>query len=359
MYILIINMARRAPLTLRRILGNFFVLFALSVMFSIYYSLIDTFYPWCKISNPDHLQYQVILAIFHYFFLLIIICFFKTMLADPGTVPPLWGFHMGDSETKRKRYCLMCHVFKPERCHHCSACNRCVLNMDHHCRKKYLAWINNCVGFFNRKFFILLLFYVVICTYFITASLFSTVYSKLNQLILIEKRIPTYKEGFLLGSYLMNCILTVTLSFFFKFHLRLVLSNSTTIETMDKKVLNKTTFDKGTYENWVQVFGSNPWLWAFPLFGSSGKPIGDGVIWTLPGCIETDEIPADELDKRNSSTFEEQKKRKSDEEMIKEMNTAPDSNRLRIELKKPLNVHGGLNRGGKVKVFEDLIHSPG
>jgi len=60
----------------------------------------------------------------------------------------------------------MCNVFKPERCHHCSACNRCVLNMDHHC-----PWINNCVGFWNRKYFMLLLIYVLISTYYIAATL--------------------------------------------------------------------------------------------------------------------------------------------------------------------------------------------
>ena len=56
---------------------------------------------------------------------------------------------------------MLCHVFKPERCHHCSVCNRCVLNMDHHC-----PWINNCVGFHNRKIFILLLLYSLANLYF-------------------------------------------------------------------------------------------------------------------------------------------------------------------------------------------------
>ena len=73
---------------------------------------------------------------------------------------------MGDPEHKRRRYCLMCHVFKPDRCHHCSACNRCVLNMDHHC-----PWINNCVGFYNRKFFMLLLVYTLFQLYLIDLTM--------------------------------------------------------------------------------------------------------------------------------------------------------------------------------------------
>ena len=39
--------------------------------------------------------------------------------------------------------------------------------MDHHC-----PWINNCIGFWNRKFFILLLIYVLILCYFNIVTMF-------------------------------------------------------------------------------------------------------------------------------------------------------------------------------------------
>ena len=41
--------------------------------------------------------------------------------------------------------------------HHCTICHFCVLEQDHHC-----PWINNCVGLFNKKYFILYNFYAIL-----------------------------------------------------------------------------------------------------------------------------------------------------------------------------------------------------
>ena len=59
----------------------------------------------------------------------------RAMLSNPGAVPL-------NAKPSDPRYyakeCYKCKNFKPPRAHHCSACGRCVIKMDHHC-----PWINN------------------------------------------------------------------------------------------------------------------------------------------------------------------------------------------------------------------------
>ncbi len=132
---------------------------------------------------------------------------------------------MDESDQKKKRYCLICHIFKPERCHHCSACNKCVLNMDHHC-----PWINNCIGFYNRKFFILMLFYIITTTFFGNISISLSLYD-------MFENFEDFKGQYLFRiiSFLILFPLMIVISLFFKFHIYLIFTNSTTIENIDKK----------------------------------------------------------------------------------------------------------------------------
>jgi hypothetical protein len=173
----------------------------------------------------------------------------------------------------------MCNVFKPERCHHCSACNRCVLNMDHHC-----PWINNCVGFWNRKYFLLLLIYVLIMTYFTAAfaayDFYQAILWGINTKIFSTNNPELGTKVIIMMGYCLNLVVAGLMSAFLKFHLLLATENKTTIENLDK--LGKpfqSVYDVGRSKNWKQIFGNNPWLYPFPIFCGSGKPIGDGIYW--------------------------------------------------------------------------------
>merc|ERR1719262_2070870 len=114
---------------------------------------------------------------FHLVTLLLNICYVRSILEHPGEIPdndPLWAY-TGDGsqeataqinlqEMKKsghRRHCKWCGKYKPDRCHHCRVCQTCILKMDHHC-----PWIYNCVGFYNYKYFFLLLFYTVLICWF-------------------------------------------------------------------------------------------------------------------------------------------------------------------------------------------------
>ena len=63
--------------------------------------------------------------------------------------------------------CLNCYVVRPYNSHHCRTCKCCVLEEDHHC-----PWINNCIGIFNQKYFILFNFYAFISVIYCSSLLY-------------------------------------------------------------------------------------------------------------------------------------------------------------------------------------------
>lgn len=78
--------------------------------------------------------------------------------------------------------CRTCQLLKPARSKHCSICKHCISRLDHHC-----IFINNCVGYGNQHWFLLLLFSTgVMITYggYVGISLLSSA---------ILKRIPSWR----------------------------------------------------------------------------------------------------------------------------------------------------------------------
>jgi len=166
------------------------------------------------------------------------------------------------------RYCKDCKLYKPDRCHHCSVCQECVLRMDHHC-----PWISNCVGFGNYKYFMLVLFYGMLCTGFLLGAMLPRMLNVFEP-ITSNKNFVQYDLP--IGIAYFACALTfVALSVFFFFHLWLTLNAMTTIEYREKRnhedadirrrfEVAHTKFDKGYFHNFTDIFGP-AYMWLLPI----------------------------------------------------------------------------------------------
>lgn len=68
--------------------------------------------------------------------------------------------------------------------------------------------------------------------------------------IIDSKDIHAYSRVITIGAFSFSVLLSIVLSLFTKFHLKLILSNSTTIESMDKKTPHRTgNYNKGVNRN--------------------------------------------------------------------------------------------------------------
>eukprot|EP00357_Protocruzia_adherens_P026975 CAMPEP_0115015304 /NCGR_PEP_ID=MMETSP0216-20121206/26680_1 /TAXON_ID=223996 /ORGANISM="Protocruzia adherens, Strain Boccale" /LENGTH=642 /DNA_ID=CAMNT_0002385381 /DNA_START=373 /DNA_END=2301 /DNA_ORIENTATION=- len=178
-----------------------------------------------------------------------------------------------------RRYCQHCRKYKPDRTHHCRLCHRCVLEMDHHC-----PWVANCIGFYNHKYFMLMVFYGVLTVWFVMI----TMYEALDNNFTAETESDS-KWFVLTVTYSQVCLLGIAVTAFFIFHLWLLRNAYSTIEFCEKKrygdsAYDQSPFDLGFKQNFLRIFGPNPLLWFFPF---SPNLEGGGIVYkTTPEARE-------------------------------------------------------------------------
>ncbi|EGG23955.1 hypothetical protein DFA_06093 [Cavenderia fasciculata] len=138
--------------------------------------------------------------------------------------------------------CKTCKIFRPPRTSHCTECNRCVLELDHHC-----PWIGNCVGKRNYRYFVYFVWSTVgLALTTMGSSLVNTIFLS-QELGGFGKSIAASPVSILLVGF--SFLLFWTLIGLGGFHLYLVSKYSTTRE--DIKGL-KNPYAKGFFYNWKQ-----------------------------------------------------------------------------------------------------------
>ncbi|KAG8721004.1 palmitoyltransferase pfa5 [Ceratobasidium sp. 395] len=195
------------------------------------------------------------------------------------------------------RYCRRDQLLKPMRTHHCRICATCVLQYDHHC-----PWIGQCVGAFNRKFFLNFVFW---STWF-TAWVFATILPQ----VIVESNDGTNIDGQEVAVVALAGLFTAFTAGLAVGHTRLLVLNATTVESLGwartrdkdnaklelmfnfwqcrKRYEQRKRWEEewGRIEregnlwwlenaraNWEQVMGHSVWEWLLPI----GRSPNDGM----------------------------------------------------------------------------------
>jgi len=250
------------------------------VPFIIVFVILLNYIPYVFWAVQRGLSIGVLVAMFtvwHVFLALVVVSWVYTCCTDPGTPPAEWQ-RQADAAAKgvggvggAARVCRKSGLYKPERSHYCSVTRRLTLNMDHFC-----PWVTNTVGFYNRKFFLLFVFYLIVLLAYTLLTLAPQLPGLFDWAMNGENR---WFSGIvsivlLVLTLLIDGLLLILLCPFFWLHFKMAMRNETTIDGS-----RFPHFDVGTHANLQQVFGRNVWVWLLPLYCSG--PDGDGVHWPV------------------------------------------------------------------------------
>jgi hypothetical protein len=128
--------------------------------------------------------------------------------------------------------------------------------------------LNNCIGYYNHKYFYLFILYMAALTVFMLAAMTPVFVRDVSSMDSVE--IDFTKEFRVTLTYLVLCLLSVGLVCFWAFHTYLLAFNYTTIEFLEKRGFNPppdhiNRYDLGLWGNLASVLGSSIFVWPIPF----------------------------------------------------------------------------------------------
>ena len=150
--------------------------------------------------------------------------------------------------------CKSCYVIRPPNSHHCKICHKCTLEQDHHC-----PWFANCIGTFNKKYFILYNFYAflsVIYSFYI--FFYFTLYKHFN-IFIQNNTLVIFSVIFIILSFVYACF---TFMLLYE-QIKNIKHDTNIIDYNNGILLEKSTFK----QQLIIIFGQKfSFKWLLPFF---------------------------------------------------------------------------------------------
>ena len=203
------------------------------------------------LSSDGYIRPWIWLPLYYLLLLLAGLSHLRCMLTDPGAIPKnSYEMTFEDPDSSNIITCLRCSCIKPVRTHHCSICERCISKMDHHC-----PWVNNCVGLYTQKHFILFLFYIMLSCglsfVFLILRGFYCYGEGKGQLCSDQSAWVTVKTVLGLFAFFLAVVFCIFVCIMLFDQIQCIVENTSGIEMLKKTVLE----ERSVRENFEETFG--------------------------------------------------------------------------------------------------------